>query len=140
MRVIILLLALSVVAQAQDGVWQPQRGILYTRHSPDKQARALKTLGLSRGDWVIAAVRMGCGDCEVEAKQIADTPRTIILVDGRSEHARQWHKAHGIQRARVISAEEQVWGDLGIYLFPTFIRVQNGRITGVRTTAPRAFD
>ncbi len=136
MKTLVLLIAFGVGVLAQDGVWQPQRGILYTRHSPDKQARALKSLGLTKGDWIIAAVRTGCGDCEVEAKRIADTARTVILVDGRPEHAREWCDAHGIKRARTVSAEEDVWGGLGVYYFPTFIRVQNGRIIGVRRTAP----
>ncbi len=136
MKTIVLLIALGVSAQAQDGVWQPQRGILYTSNSPAKQARALKRLGLSKGAYTLVLVRPGCGDCDREAKKIADSPRTVVLVDGRESDARTWARQHNFRRARVVVGDEEVWGGLGGLYLPTFIRIEDGRITGARRTAP----
>lgn len=131
MKTIILLIALSSVAYAQGSEWRPPQEMLYT--SADKHSRALQSLGLTKGMWTLVVVRPGCGDCERAAARINDSPRTVVLVDG---DARAWGKKHRLIRARLVESSDSLRSLLGVLWLPTFIRVQNGRISGVRRTAP----
>lgn len=134
---IILLVALGAApARAQDAGWQPPRTMLYTVHSPDKQARALRRLGLTKGSWTLFVVRPRCGDCERVAAALGDAPRLVMLVDGGRPEARAWAQKYRLRRARVVVGDDETFNLLGVLELPVVVRIRDGKITGVRKDAP----
>jgi hypothetical protein len=125
----LLLLSLSMEA-AQDG-WRPPSEMLYT--AAEKHTSVLRPLGLTRGSFTLVFVRPGCGECEREMARIQDSPRTIIFVDGPAV----WVKKFNLRRARVVESTDAQRSQMGILMLPTIVRVEDGRVTGVRSTAPR---
>lgn len=124
---------LVAVAYAQDAGWQPPETLLLSR--PEKRERALRQLGLSEGEWVLALMSVRCGECDQVARQMGKRPRTVFVVDAPPQVARQWAKRLGVT-ARLVSGDEKLWAQLGGFYLPTLMRVQNGKVTGVRSTAP----
>lgn len=135
--------------------WQSIESLLAS--TPQRRKQALTKLGLrNNGDYVIAAISLGCDSCIRLAKEInansnsnnsdantgklepdnkqsnnpsLSTPIIMVTIASESE-IQTWQREHLLSYP-VQSISESMMNDLGIVFFPTLIKVSNGQAVGV---------
>ncbi|MFY9227692.1 MAG: hypothetical protein WAQ98_33775 [Blastocatellia bacterium] len=137
--------------------WQSIESLLAS--TPQRRKQALAKLGLrNNGDYLVAAISLGCDSCIRLAKEINSNAannaandgdkinklepdnkqyinqsltRPVMMVTIASEsEIKTWQREHLLSYP-VQSISESMMNDLGIVFFPTLIKVSNGQILGV---------
>ncbi|MBL8195960.1 MAG: hypothetical protein JNM06_19360 [Blastocatellia bacterium] len=122
--------------------WQSIESLLAS--TPQRRKQALTKLGLrNNGDYVIAAISLGCDSCIRLAKDINANSNNVDANNGRSStipiilvtiasesEIKTWQREHLLSYP-VQSISESIMNDLGIVFFPTLIKINSGQVVGV---------
>lgn len=136
----VLLLCAASTASVQKRGWSDPEPVLLS--DPKTRMRAIRDLRLPPGVWTLAAVTMTSGgDSARLLETIAQDARAVILIEApesdvvswKNEWARRPRKAGWKLRAQVRAVPPAVLGDIGIFYYPTSIKVTNtGKVLGAR--------
>lgn len=132
--------------------WQPVETLLAS--TVERRDKAFTSLGLKRGNYVLAAFSLTCDDCIRLAKELKETNssasasvtpiststsnksnykpdyKVVGVAIASEQEIAAWKQQHHIDYP-IKSISETMMDDLGIALFPTLINLVNGEIKGV---------
>jgi len=117
------------------GDWQPITSLLAS--TPNRRKLAAKTLGIDKGEWVLACFSVGCGDCDRAAiklnqlKANGSVGNVLAITTASLSEANLWKERLGLG-FEVRSVSSQTFDDTGTVFLPTIIKLKNGVSIGAK--------
>jgi len=115
--------------------WQPITSLLAS--TPNRRKLAAKTLGIDKGEWVLACFSVGCGDCDRAAiklnqlKANGNVGNVLAITTASLSEANLWKERLGLG-FEVRSVSSQTFDDTGTVFLPTIIKLKNGVSIGAK--------
>jgi thiol-disulfide isomerase/thioredoxin len=117
------------------GDWQAITSLLAS--TPNRRKLAAKTLGVDKGEWVLACFSVGCGDCDRAAiklnqlKANGNVGNVLAITTASLSEANLWKERLGLA-FEVRSVSSQTFDDTGTVFLPTIIKLKNGVSIGAK--------
>lgn len=117
------------------GDWQPITSLLAS--TPNRRKLAAKTLGIDKGEWVLACFSVGCGDCDRAAiklnqlKANGNVGNVLAITTANQTETNLWKERLGLG-FEVRSVSSQTFDDTGTVFLPTIIKLKNGVSIGAK--------
>ncbi len=117
------------------GDWQPITSLLAS--TPNRRKLAAKTLGIDKGEWVLACFSVGCGDCDRAANKLnqlkanGNVGNVLAITTASPSEANLWKERLGLA-FEVRSVSSQTFDDTGTVFLPTIIKLKNGVSIGAK--------
>lgn len=110
--------------------WQPTHSLLAS--TPKRRKMVAKSLGIDKGEWILACFSVDCGDCDRVAQtlnQLSNLKNIVAITKASATDATLWKERLGL-KFEVKAVSEQTLEDTGTVLLPTIIKLKNGEFIG----------
>ena len=117
------------------GNWQPISSLLAS--TPNRRKLAAKTLGVDKGEWILACFFVACGDCDRAATKLnqlkinGNVGNVLAITTANQSEANLWQQRLGLS-FEVRSVPSQTFDDTGAVFLPTIIKLKNGISIGAK--------
>lgn len=119
------------------GDWQAISSLLAS--TPNRRKLAAKTLGIDKGEWILACFSVGCGDCDRAATKLNQLKingnlgngNVLAITTANQSEANLWQQRLGLG-FEVRSVSSQTFDDTGAVFLPTIIKLKNGISIGAK--------
>ena len=123
------------------GDWQAISSLLAS--TPNRRKLAAKTLGIDKGEWILACFSVGCGDCDRAATKlnqlkingnacnVGNVGNVLAITTANQSEANLWQQRLGLG-FEVRSVSSQTFDDTGAVFLPTIIKLKNGISIGAK--------